>query len=75
VKENGVNVRDLNTLLLRKTDELSLYGIKQNKFVTILRHECSVSPDAWGKKMEDLALYVIEEDCGRSAETGRTTEK
>jgi hypothetical protein len=61
VKENGIPVGEMNALLLRKIEELTLYVIEQNKLITKLQQERSVSPDSTGKKLEEMTLYLIEQ--------------
>ena len=36
VKENGINLGEMNALLLKKIEELTLYIIKQEKRITAL---------------------------------------
>ena len=59
MEKNGVQLGEMNMLLLRKIEELTLYILDQNKEIEKLK-ERSVSPDASGKKVEELTLYVIE---------------
>jgi hypothetical protein len=59
MEKNGVQLGEMNMLLLRKIEELTLHLIEQNKTIAELK-ERSVSPDPSGKKIEELTLYVIE---------------
>jgi hypothetical protein len=59
MEKNGVQLGEMNMLLLRKIEELTLHLIEQNKMMAELK-ERSVSPDPSGKKIEELTLYVIE---------------
>jgi hypothetical protein len=59
MEKKGVNLGEMNMLLLRKIEELTLYILDQNKEIEKLK-EHTVSPDASGKKVEELTLYVIE---------------
>jgi len=59
MEANGINLSEMNMLLLRKIEELTLYVIDQNKEIDELKKR-SVSPDASGKKVEELTLYMIE---------------
>jgi hypothetical protein len=59
MEKNGVQLGEMNMLLLRKIEELTLHLIEQNKIIAELK-ERSVSPDPSGKKIEELTLYVIE---------------
>jgi hypothetical protein len=62
MEKNGVQLGEMNMLLLRKIEELTLYLIEQNKFIEQLKEERRVSPDPSGKKIEELTLYVIEQN-------------
>jgi hypothetical protein len=59
MEKNGVQLGEMNMLLLKKIEELTLYILDQNKELEKLKDR-SVSPDASGKKIEELTLYVIE---------------
>jgi hypothetical protein len=61
MEKNGVQLGEMNMLLLRKIEELTLYIINQDKQIAELK-ERSVSPDVSGKKIEELTLYVIEQE-------------
>jgi hypothetical protein len=54
-----VQLGEMNMLLLRKIEELTLHLIEQNKIIAELK-ERSVSPDPSKKKIEELTLYQIE---------------
>jgi hypothetical protein len=62
MEKNGVQLGEMNMLLLRKIEELTLHLIEQNKFIEQLKEERRVSPDPSGKKIEKLTLYVIEQN-------------
>jgi hypothetical protein len=59
METNGVNLGEMNMLLLRKIEELTLYIIEQNIKIDKLEQR-SVSPDFSEKKIEELTLYTIE---------------
>ena len=59
MEANGINLGDMNMLLLKKIEELTLYILEQNKKLEKLE-ERSVSPDLSGKKIEELTLWAIE---------------
>src|SRR6185295_6708419 len=59
MEKNGVQLGEMNMLLLRKIEELTLYLLEQNKLIADLKAR-SASPDPSGKKIEELTLYVIE---------------
>ena len=61
MEANGINLGEMNMLLLRKIEELTLYIIDQRKELDELKQR-SVSPDPSGKKVEELTLYVIEQN-------------
>ncbi len=58
MEKNGVQLGEMNMLLLKKIEELTLYILDQNKELEKLK-ERSVSTDSSGKKVEELTLYVI----------------
>jgi hypothetical protein len=59
MEANGINVSEMNMLLLRKIEELTLYVIDQRKEIDELKNR-SVSPRVSGEKVEELMLYVID---------------
>ena len=59
VEENGVKLGEMDAVLLRKIEELTLYVLKQHKQIEELQ-QSSVSPDASGRKIEELTLYIID---------------
>jgi hypothetical protein len=61
MEANGVQLGEMNMLLLRKIEELTLYILNQNKEIEKLK-ERSVSPDASGKKVEELTLYILQQE-------------
>jgi hypothetical protein len=60
MEQNGIKLSEMNMILLRKIEELTLYVIEQNKIITQLREEQNVSRGISGKKVEELMLYMIE---------------
>lgn len=59
IEKDGMSLNEMNVILLRKVEELTLYLIEQNKIIAELK-ERSVSPDPSGKKVEELTLHLIE---------------
>jgi hypothetical protein len=59
MEANGINLSEMNMLLLKKIEELTLYVIDQRKEMDELK-KGSVSPDTSGKKVEELILYMME---------------
>jgi len=60
-KENGMNMAEMNALLLKKIEELTLYAIKQNKKVeeqSLYSIEQNKSLDEQAKKNEELAKKI-----------------
>ena len=55
---------EMNMLLFRKIEELTLHLIEQNKIIEQLQEEgperFGISPDSSGKKIEELSLYALE---------------
>ena len=69
METNGVNVSEMNMLLLRKIEELTLHLIEQNKIIAQLQEErpeslgiSSRSIGTSGKKIEELTLHAIEQN-------------
>jgi hypothetical protein len=62
MEENGVQLGEMNMLLLRKIEELTLHLIDQNKLVWQLKEDGRVSADASAKKVEELTLHLIEQN-------------
>lgn len=59
IEKDGMSLNEMNVILLRKVEELTLYLIEQNKIIAELK-ERSVNPDPSGKKVEELTLHLIE---------------
>lgn len=59
MEANGLNLKEMNLLLLRKIEELTLHLIEQNKEIVLLKQH-NASPDLSGKKVEELTLHLIE---------------
>jgi hypothetical protein len=59
MEKNGVQLGEMNMLLLRKIEELTLYILDQDKEIKEIK-ERSVSTDASGKKIEELTFHLIE---------------
>ena len=62
METNGVNVSEMNMLLLRKIEELTLHLIEQNKIIAQLQEEHRVSPDTSGKQIDELTLHIINQE-------------
>jgi hypothetical protein len=62
MEENGLNLKEMNLILLRKIEELTLHVIDQSKLINELQNERKQSPDVSGKKVEELTLHLIEQD-------------
>jgi hypothetical protein len=60
MEQNGINLSEMNMILLRKIEELTLHVIEQNKQISKLKEERNPSPDLSGKKVEELTLIMIE---------------
>jgi hypothetical protein len=60
MEENGLNLKEMNLILLRKIEELTLHVIDQSKLINELQKERSASPAVSGKKVEELTLHLIE---------------
>jgi hypothetical protein len=60
MEEEGLNLKEMNLLLLRKVEELTLHLIEQEKKIDELSKR-SVSPDPSGKKVEELTLHLVEQ--------------
>jgi hypothetical protein len=61
MEANGINLSEMNMLLLRKIEELTLHLIEQKKLVEKFQAS-QISADASAKKVEELTLHVIEQD-------------
>jgi hypothetical protein len=59
MEANGINLSEMNMLLLRKIEELALHLIEQKKLIDKLQAS-HTSPYESGKKVEELTLHVIE---------------
>jgi hypothetical protein len=57
---DGLNLKEMNLILLRKIEELTLHLIEQNKLIMQLKDQGSASPDPSAKKVEELTLHLIE---------------
>jgi hypothetical protein len=62
MEENGINLKEMNLLLLRKIEELTLHLIEQNKQLAQVKEESRVSADASAKKVEELTLCLIDQN-------------
>lgn len=58
MEENGVDLGEMNMILLKKVEELTLYLIEQDKLVGQLREELNIRSCVSGKKIEELTLSV-----------------
>jgi hypothetical protein len=61
MEQNGINLGEMNMILLRKIEELTLHLIEQNKMINKLQAERNPSPDLSGKKVEELTLLMMEQ--------------
>jgi hypothetical protein len=61
VKENGLSVGEMNVILLRKIEELTLHIIDQNKKIEALEKRATTADES-GKKIEELTLHLIEQN-------------
>jgi hypothetical protein len=59
MEAEGISLKEMNLLLLRKVEELTLHLIEQNKEIAQLKQH-NASPDPLGKKVEELTLHLIE---------------
>jgi hypothetical protein len=59
MEQNGINVSEMNMILLRKIEELTLHVIEQNKLINQLQQNASLDPS--GKKVEELTLHIIDQ--------------
>jgi hypothetical protein len=59
MEADGINLSEMNMLLLRKVEELTLHLIDQNKLIDKLQ-SAHDSADASAKKVEELTLHLIE---------------
>jgi hypothetical protein len=62
MEENGLNLKEMNLILLRKIEELTLHVIDQNKLINELQKERKPSPDSSMKRLEELTLHLIEQN-------------
>ena len=60
MEKNGINLKEMNLLLLLKIEELTLHLIEQNQQFIQLKEESKVSDEASAKKMEELTLRLVE---------------
>jgi hypothetical protein len=70
MEKNGIQLGEMNMLLLKKVEELTLYLIEQNKFIAQLKEERRVSSDPLGKRIEELMLYILKQE-ERALEQGK----
>ncbi|HRK55438.1 MAG TPA: tail fiber protein [Cyclobacteriaceae bacterium] len=61
MEEEGINLKEMNLLLLRKIEEMTLHLIDQNQQYAQLKEESRVSAEASAKKVEELTLYLIKQ--------------
>jgi hypothetical protein len=61
MEADGINLSEMNMLLLRKIEELTLHLIDQNKLIDKLQFAHD-SADASAKKMEELTLHIIRQE-------------
>ncbi|HRK55437.1 MAG TPA: tail fiber protein [Cyclobacteriaceae bacterium] len=59
MEEEGINLKEMNLLLLRKIEEMTLHLIDQNQQYAQLKEESRVSAEASAKKVEELTLHLI----------------
>jgi hypothetical protein len=62
MEAEGLNLKEMNLLLLKKVEELTLHLIEQNKLIVQLKEQGSVSPDASEKKVEELMLHIVAQE-------------
>ena len=60
MEANGVQLGEMNMLLLKKIEELTLHLIEVNKENTSLRQQLNAKSQSQDRKIEELTLYVIE---------------
>ena len=59
MEEEGINLKEMNLLLLRKIEEMTLHLIDQNQQYAQLKEESRVSAEASAKKLEELTLHLM----------------
>ncbi len=62
MEEEGVNVGEMEMVLLKKVEELTLYAIEQNDMIVQLRQERHGQPGAAGQQVEELNLRVVAQE-------------
>lgn len=50
MEEDGINLKDMNLMLLRKIEEMTLHMIQQSEQITHLKEESRISADSSAKK-------------------------
>ncbi|MEQ8359410.1 MAG: tail fiber protein [Cytophagales bacterium] len=59
MEEEGINLKEMNLLLLRKIEEMTLHLIDQNEQMEKLQEESRVRAEASAKKAEELMLHLL----------------
>ncbi|MEQ9413391.1 MAG: tail fiber protein, partial [Cyclobacteriaceae bacterium] len=57
---DGINLKEMNLLLLRKIEEMTLHLIDQNQRYAQLKEEGRVSSEASAKKVDEMTLHILE---------------
>jgi hypothetical protein len=58
MEEEGINLKEMNLLLLRKIEEMTLHLIKQSEQMALQQEESRDRADSSAKKVEELTLHV-----------------
>jgi hypothetical protein len=61
MEENGVNLKEMNLLLLKKVEELTLYLIEQNKLIDKLQ-AASARAEAVVRRVEELTIHIVHQE-------------
>lgn len=58
MEEEGIKLKEMNLLLLKKIEEMTMHLIEQNKQLTQLKEESRVSVDSSAKMTEELTIHI-----------------